>query len=103
MQEPFLIHFKAGRRETRLLAHFYYFLIFSDAKVDNYFKRLIRDFLHYEDAIFCAAGKYLVLFRTQFFRVCFCSFYSVAIIVFLNRDIVVKVKCGVLTFVHAML
>jgi hypothetical protein len=25
--------------------------------IDNYFKRFVRDFLHYNDRIFCAAGK----------------------------------------------
>ena len=32
-------------------------MLFTDPKIDNYFKRFVRDFLHYQDPIFCAAGK----------------------------------------------
>jgi hypothetical protein len=39
------------------LTHFYSFVHFTDPKIDNYFKRFIRDFLHYNDQIYCAAGK----------------------------------------------
>jgi len=57
LQDPTLLHFKAGEKETRLLAHFYGFLFFTDPAIDNFYKRFVRDFLHYHDAIFCAAGK----------------------------------------------
>lgn len=52
-----LLHFSTSDREHRLLLHFYTFLIFTNPKYDNYYKRFIRDFVHYQDAIFCAAGK----------------------------------------------
>lgn len=52
-----LIHFKAGTRETRLLTHFYAMLKFTDPAIDHYYKRFVRDFLHYHDSIYCAAGK----------------------------------------------
>lgn len=56
-QEPTLIHFRGKEREYRLRAHFYGFVVFTDSRLDNYFKRLVRDVLHYNDEIFCAAGK----------------------------------------------
>ena len=52
-----LIHFRAQEKEWRLLAHFYNAIHFTDPSVDNYFKRFVRDFLHYNDQIYCAAGK----------------------------------------------
>ena len=39
------------------------FIHFTDPKVDNFFKRFIRDYLHYNDLIFCIAGK--IIFRLQ--------------------------------------
>lgn len=33
------------------------FIYFTDPLVDNYHKRFVRDFLHYNDQLFCAAGK----------------------------------------------
>jgi len=41
----------------RLLQHFYTFMYFSDPKIDNYYKRFVRDFLHYNDDVNCAAWK----------------------------------------------
>ena len=53
--EP-LIHLQT--REThRLIAHFYGLILFTDPVIDNYYKRFVRDHLHYHDKIFCAAGK----------------------------------------------
>jgi hypothetical protein len=52
-----LLHFSTSDRDYRLLLHFYTFLIFTNPKYDNCYKRFIRDFVHYQDAIFCAAGK----------------------------------------------
>jgi hypothetical protein len=39
------------------IGHFYQFIYFTDPFIDNYFKRFVRDFMHYSDRIFCAAGK----------------------------------------------
>ena len=55
-EEP-LVHFQSSDRDYRLLGHFYGFMMFTDPKIDNYYKRFVRDFLHYHDTIFCAAGK----------------------------------------------
>lgn len=37
--------------------HFYNFIYFTNPILDNYMKRFVRDFMHYNDSIFCAAGK----------------------------------------------
>jgi GDP-fucose protein O-fucosyltransferase len=55
--ESAVIHINAAVRQTRLLAHFYSFVFFTDPAIDNYYKRFVRDFLHYHDTIYCAAGK----------------------------------------------
>jgi GDP-fucose protein O-fucosyltransferase len=52
-----LLHFNAEHKDLRLLAHFYSMIYFTDPAIDNYFKRFVRDFLHYHDTIYCAAGK----------------------------------------------
>jgi len=57
LKDHALIHFKADEKEFRLLAHFYNMIHFTDPSVDNYFKRFVRDYLHYNDQIYCAAGK----------------------------------------------
>lgn len=57
VQDHPLVHFRAGDKQWRLLTHFYGFLHFTDPAIDNYYKRFVRDFLHYHDSIFCAAGK----------------------------------------------
>ncbi|KAL7570496.1 hypothetical protein ACA910_004277 [Epithemia clementina (nom. ined.)] len=51
------LHLPAYKMEDRLLAHFYNLMYFSDPAVGNYAKRFVRDYLHYHDAIYCAAGK----------------------------------------------
>ncbi len=55
MFRPQLIHWNAGGHDYRLLNHFYAFLYFTDRKIDNFYKRFVRDFLHYKDNIYCAA------------------------------------------------
>mmetsp|Transcript_24180 Transcript_24180/g.59183 ORF Transcript_24180/g.59183 Transcript_24180/m.59183 type:complete len:1126 (-) Transcript_24180:1246-4623(-) len=57
LQQKTLIHINAGQKELRLLTHFYDFVHFTDPAIDNHYKRFIRDFLHYNDQIYCAAGK----------------------------------------------
>ena len=41
----------------RLLEHFYTFIHFEDDAMDRYYKRFVRDYVHYIDTIFCKAGK----------------------------------------------
>jgi len=56
LQQETLIHIRMTL-DFRLLGHFYGIMLFTDPVSDNHFKRFVRDFLHYHDAIFCAAGK----------------------------------------------
>ena len=44
-----IIHFDSFEKEHRLLTHFYLFIYFTNPVIDNYFKRFVRDFLHYND------------------------------------------------------
>jgi hypothetical protein len=55
--EPTLIHFRANEMAHRLLTHYYAMIHFTDPSLNNYFRRFVRDFLHYHDKIYCAAGK----------------------------------------------
>jgi hypothetical protein len=57
MNDPVILHFEGDVKYYRLLTHFYSMLHFTDPAIDNYVKRFVRDFLHYNDAIYCAAGK----------------------------------------------
>ena len=58
LHSPQLIHWDASDAHVhRLLNHFYAFMYFTDPAIDNYYKRFVRDFLHYKDEIYCAAGK----------------------------------------------
>lgn len=52
-----LIHFRSHEKDTRLLVHFYAFVHFTNPKIGNYYKRLVRDRVRYADPIHCAAGK----------------------------------------------
>jgi len=52
-----LLHFHSHTKLNRLLVHYYAFLHFTNPKVGNYYKRLVRDRVRYPDGIFCAAGK----------------------------------------------
>lgn len=42
--------------DLRLLEHFYTFIHFQDDAMDRYYKRFVRDFVHYIDIIFCKAA-----------------------------------------------
>ncbi|KAL7532761.1 hypothetical protein ACHAWF_004236 [Thalassiosira exigua] len=50
-------HFETMDLRYRLLVHYYAFVFFTDPKVENYYKRFVRDSLRYHDDVFCAAGK----------------------------------------------
>lgn len=52
-----ILHFPAGQKEYRLLTHFYNMIFFSDPVEAHHYKRFVRDYLRYQDSIFCAAGK----------------------------------------------
>ena len=65
LQDHPVIHFRAGEKEYRLLTHFYAFIHFTDPAIDNYYKRFVRDFLHYHDKIYCAAGKVVKALQSE--------------------------------------
>jgi GDP-fucose protein O-fucosyltransferase len=64
IQHP-LLHFKADQKEYRLLTHFYNMIHFTNPVYDHYYKRFVRDFLHYHDAIYCAAGKIVLALQWE--------------------------------------
>jgi hypothetical protein len=59
MHDAALFHFRTGanHKETRLLAQFYSFIHFTNPRVGNFYKRLIRNRCRYSDEIFCSSGK----------------------------------------------
>ncbi len=57
MNDPDILFFAAGNKTFRLLTHFYGMIHFTNPVYDNYFRRFVRDYLHYHEAIYCAAGK----------------------------------------------
>jgi len=63
-----IVHFPTSKKEFRMLNHFYTFLHFTDKNIDNHFKRFVRDFLHYHDEIFCAAGKIVLALQQEAFE-----------------------------------
>jgi len=65
LDDPDILHFDAFEKEHRLLSHFYNYIYFTNPAYDNYYKRFIRDFMHYNDSIFCAAGKIVKLVQQE--------------------------------------
>ena len=56
------IYFPGDYRNThRILTHFYSYVYFAEHKREHFYKRFVRDRLHYHDEIFCAASKVLKL------------------------------------------
>ena len=45
------IHFHSHAKDTRLLVHFYAFIHFTNPKIGNYYKRLVRDRVRYSDEV----------------------------------------------------
>ncbi|CAM9100150.1 unnamed protein product [Chrysoparadoxa australica] len=64
-QSAKLIHWRSDHRVTRLLAPFYTFIMHKDPHLDRYFKRLVREFLHYPDALFCKASQVLEMIEEE--------------------------------------
>ena len=57
MNDPNVLFFDTAKKEMRLLTHYYGMIHFTNPKLDHHYKRFVRDYLHYHDAIYCAAGK----------------------------------------------
>ena len=64
-KQPDIFHFDTFKPTLRLLAHFYNFILFTDPVIDNHFKRFVRDFMHYNDKIYCLAGKIVRLIQHE--------------------------------------
>ena len=65
LAEPNILHFQTSSEKWRILNHFYTTIYFTDPKIDNYYKRFVRDFIHYHENIFCAAGKIVKLLQEE--------------------------------------
>lgn len=66
MADADILHFHTGdNEEYRILNHFYAVVYFTNPKVDNFYKRFVRDFIHYHDHVFCAAGKIVKLLQEE--------------------------------------
>jgi hypothetical protein len=72
LQKEPVVHFQMNHKEQlRLLVHFYAFIFFEDWKEDLWMKRFVRDHLHYQNEIQCAAARVVekirqhVMQRTQ--------------------------------------
>jgi len=66
MAEPPILHFHTSETDDyRILNHFYSVIHFTDPAIDNYYKRFVRDFIHYHENIFCAAGKVVQLLQDE--------------------------------------
>ncbi|KAL7431266.1 hypothetical protein ACHAXM_003999 [Skeletonema potamos] len=65
LESPDVLHFETFERDHRLLAHFYSFILFTAPAIDNHFKRFVRDFMHFNDKIFCVAGKIVRLIQQE--------------------------------------
>jgi hypothetical protein len=59
-----LIHFK-NKKGWRIMSHFYGYMYFTNPAIFNYYKRFVRDFLHYHDEIYCAAGKIVLALQEE--------------------------------------
>eukprot|EP01083_Nonionella_stella_P115823 343729_1 len=47
------------------MAHFYGYLFFTNAAIFNHYKRFVRDFMHYNNEIYCAAGKIVLALQEE--------------------------------------
>lgn len=65
LQQTDLLFFKTDERELRLMEHFYNLILFEDPVIDHFYKRFVRDFLHYHDEIFCAAARVIDLLHAE--------------------------------------
>lgn len=50
-----VVHWRA--HEARLLAPFYAFILHADEVADRYYKRLMRDLMHYPEEVYCKASQ----------------------------------------------
>ena len=76
LQEPWLLHVPARPRlGYRMLTHFYTFVHFANPDEDRFYKRWVRDRLHYHEALFCAAARVVDALRADVGRDDFSTFH----------------------------
>eukprot|EP00605_Chrysophyceae_sp_TOSAG23-4_P002496 GSChrysophyteH1.ASY1.ANO1.2759.1 assembled CDS len=49
----------------RLLEHFYTYIHFQDPEMDRFYKRFVRDYVHYVDLIFCKAAMIIQALKKE--------------------------------------
>ncbi|RYG66531.1 hypothetical protein EON64_09565 [archaeon] len=54
--EPYLHFISKPELGYRLLEHFYTFIYFENQEMERFFKRFVRDYVHYQREIFCKAA-----------------------------------------------
>mmetsp|Transcript_5995 Transcript_5995/g.7636 ORF Transcript_5995/g.7636 Transcript_5995/m.7636 type:complete len:605 (+) Transcript_5995:30-1844(+) len=59
-----IVHIK-NSKGWRILAHYYGYMYFTNPAIYNYYKRFVRDFMHYHDEIYCAAGKIVLALQEE--------------------------------------
>lgn len=59
----------------RLLEHFYTYIHFQDNFMDRYYKRFVRDFVHYKDSILCKAAMIIKKVKEEAGDAKFSSFH----------------------------
>ena len=47
------------------MAHYYGYMYFSNPSIFNHYKRFVRDYMHYNDQIYCAAGKIVLALQEE--------------------------------------
>ena len=76
LQDPWLLHIPARPRlGYRMLTHFYTWIHFSNPDEDRFYKRWVRDRLHYHESLFCAAAKVVDALRADVGRSDFSTFH----------------------------
>ena len=67
-QEANLIHMASPDKKNeqgRMLTHFYSFMLLEDWRHDVFIKRFVRDNIHYNDEIQCAAARTVEAMQEQ--------------------------------------
>ncbi|CAM9179038.1 unnamed protein product [Laminaria digitata] len=62
-QEAKVIHWRS--QDARLLAPFYSLVLHTDEVADRYYKRLMRDLMHYPEQVYCKASQVIALIRQE--------------------------------------
>ncbi|CAM9337395.1 unnamed protein product [Laminaria digitata] len=62
-QDAKVIHWRS--HDARLLAPFYSLVLHTDEVADRYYKRLLRDAMHYPEEVYCKASQVIALLRQE--------------------------------------